>query len=74
MEQDMRVARVNGLISRLIGTALCHFARLGGRPTRAGKEHRVDLKLLSPHVLRDLGISADHARDLAAGERAQFLR
>ncbi|MBV5324419.1 MAG: hypothetical protein J0626_03655 [Rhodospirillaceae bacterium] len=73
MEQDMRVGRVNGLVSRLIGAVQWHVAKLGGRPSSAGKEHRVDLESLSPHILRDLGISADHARDLAAGERARFL-
>ncbi|MBK8160851.1 MAG: hypothetical protein IPK59_19505 [Rhodospirillaceae bacterium] len=67
------MARVNGLMSRLIRSTLCHFAKLGGRPASAGKEHRVDLESLSPHILRDLGISADHARDLAAGERARYL-
>lgn len=73
MEQNMRVARVNGLMSRLIGTALCHFAKFGRRATSDGKAYRVNLKSLSPHILRDLGVSADHARDLAAEERARFL-
>ena len=73
MEQDMRAGSFNGLMTRLIGTALCRFARLGRRQSSDGKEHRVDLEQLSPHILRDLGISADHARDLVAQERARFL-
>ena len=73
MEQDMRAARINGLVSRLLGTVLCRLGRFGRRRSSDGTEHHVQLECLSPHILSDLGISADHARDLAARERGRFL-
>ena len=40
---------------------------------KAGTEQRVRFEDLSPHILRNLGFSPQHARDLVALERARFL-
>jgi hypothetical protein len=37
-----------------------------------GRTHRVRFEDLSPHVLRDLGISARDARDMMATERSRL--
>lgn len=61
---------------RWFAASLAAFSWLGrirlGRRTDC-REQSVRFEDLSPHILRDLGFSAQHARDLAAQERTRFL-
>lgn len=62
--------------ARWFATSLATFSWLWkmrlGRRTDC-REQRVRFEDLSPHILRDLGFSAQHARDMVAQERARFL-
>lgn len=49
------------------------FTWMGAARQQEGTDHHVRFEDLSPHILRDLGLSQQHARDLMAEERTRFL-
>lgn len=73
MQQELDLAPAVGTWARLVGALSCWCARQRHLRHSDGRDNRVRIEDLSPHILRDLGISTQDARDFAAQERARFL-